>query len=154
MVNRQLGIRKGVLGETRAIAEDLIQNRISTIVFARSRIQVEVLVNHLKQVTAGRLGDSGLVRGYRGGYLASQRRQIEQGLRAGRILGVVSTNALELGIDIGSLEACVICGYPGTISGTWQQAGRAGRRQGKPNRDGSQLQPPKPIYHCASRIFL
>lgn len=130
VINRQLGIRKGALGETRAIAEDLIQNHISTIVFARSRIQVEVLVNHLKQITAGRLGDSGLVRGYRSGYLASQRRQIEQGLRSGRILGVVSTNALELGIDIGSLEACVICGYPGTISGTWQQAGRAGRRQG------------------------
>lgn len=130
VVNRQLGIRRSAVLETRRIAAALVANRISTIVFAKSRVITEVLVNYLKKQTADRLGDSGLVRGYRGGYLPSERRDIEKGLRAGRILGVVSTNALELGIDIGSLSACVLCGYPGTISSTWQESGRAGRRSG------------------------
>ncbi|MBE0600813.1 MAG: ATP-dependent helicase, partial [Firmicutes bacterium] len=124
VVNKQLGIRKGALNETRALAQTLLHNDIPTIVFAKSRIQVEVLTRALK--TSGKNGDA--VRGYRGGYLPSERQQIQRQLRAGEIKLVVSTNALELGVDIGSLTACVLCGYPGTIASTWQQAGRAGRR--------------------------
>ena len=103
----------------------------SPIVFARARLTVEVLVRYLKDMVRDPLGNAGRVRGYRGGYLPTQRREIERELRAGNILTVVSTNALELGIDIGQLDACVLCGYPGTIASTWQQAGRAGRRGGK-----------------------
>ncbi|MGI5877246.1 MAG: DEAD/DEAH box helicase [Christensenellales bacterium] len=128
VVNRQLGIRKSALLEARRISTMLIANRVSTIVFARSRVTMEVLLSYLKKQVEDRLGDSDLVRGYRGGYLPGERRDIERGLRSGRVLGVVSTNALELGIDIGSLSACVLCGYPGTIASTWQQSGRAGRR--------------------------
>ncbi|MEG0741286.1 MAG: DEAD/DEAH box helicase [Clostridia bacterium] len=129
VVNRQLGIRKGVVNETRHIAEALLRNGIPSIVFARSRLQVEVLTRALKECVRDPFGFSGRVRGYRGGYLPSERREIERGLRAGEIDLVVSTNALELGIDIGALTACVLCGYPGTIASTWQQAGRAGRRR-------------------------
>ncbi len=129
VVNRQLGIRKGVVPETRKIASLLVQNGIQTIIFARSRVTVEVLTKYLKDLVRDALGGAGRVRGYRGGYLPTERREIEQGLRAGRIDAVVSTNALELGIDIGALDACVLCGYPGTIASAWQQAGRAGRRK-------------------------
>ncbi len=129
VINRQLGIRKGVVNETRDIAGLLLANSIPTIVFARSRIQVEVLTRYMKEQARDPYGFSGRVRGYRGGYLPSERRAIEKGLRAGEIDMVISTNALELGIDIGSLTACVLCGYPGTIASTWQQAGRAGRRR-------------------------
>ncbi|NLI22540.1 MAG: DEAD/DEAH box helicase [Clostridiales bacterium] len=129
VVNRQLGIRRGVVGETRNIGGMLLSNAIPTIVFAKSRIQVEVLTRYFKEQARDPYGFSGRVRGYRGGYLPSERREIERGLRAGEIDMVVSTNALELGIDIGSLTACVLCGYPGTIASTWQQAGRAGRRK-------------------------
>jgi DEAD/DEAH box helicase domain-containing protein len=130
VVNRQLGIRKGSVQETKAIASTLLNNGVQTIVFAKSRLIVEVLTRHLKDMVRDPLGNAGRVRGYRGGYLPSERRDIESGLRRGVIDAVVSTNALELGIDIGALEACVLCGYPGTISSTWQQAGRAGRRKG------------------------
>ena len=130
VINQQLGIRRSVLNETMHVAQMLVQNHISSIVFAKSRVQVEVLTKRLKDLVRDPVGNSGRVRGYRGGYLPSERREIEQGLRAGNIDTVVSTNALELGIDIGSLTACVLCGYPGTIASTWQQAGRAGRRQG------------------------
>lgn len=129
VVNRQLGIRRGVVNEVRRIAEGLLRNAIPTIVFCKSRIQVEVITRHLKECVRTAYGFSGRVRGYRGGYLPSERREIEHGLRAGEVDMVVSTNALELGIDIGSLTACVLCGYPGTIASTWQQAGRAGRRK-------------------------
>jgi len=129
VVNRQLGIRKGVLPETRKIASMLLMNGIQTITFAKSRLQVEVLTRYLKDLARDPLGNAGRVRGYRGGYLPTQRREIERGLRAGQIDAVVSTNALELGIDIGALDACVLCGYPGTIASAWQQAGRAGRRK-------------------------
>lgn len=129
VVNKQLGIRKGVVQETRHIAGELLKNAIPTIVFARSRLQVEVLTRYMKEHVRDPFGFSGRVRGYRGGYLPSERREIERGLRAGEIDMVISTNALELGIDIGSLTACVLCGYPGTVASTWQQAGRAGRRK-------------------------
>ena len=130
VVNAQLGIRRGVLAETRKIATMLVRNDVQSIIFAKSRLQVEVLTRQLKELVCDPIGNSGKVRGYRGGYLPSERREIERGLRAGEIEAVVSTNALELGIDIGALEACVLCGYPGTIASTWQQSGRAGRRNG------------------------
>ena len=129
VVNRQLGIRKNVVNETRRIAGTLLQNDISTIVFTRSRVQVEVISRYLRDLCREKVGSQSRVRGYRGGYLPTERREIEKGLRSGDINMVVSTNALELGIDIGSLSACVLCGYPGAIASTWQQAGRAGRRK-------------------------
>lgn len=130
VINKQLGIRKSAVLETRALAGLLVKNDVQSIVFARSRLQVEVLVKYLKDLVVNSLGDSNRVRGYRGGYLPTQRREIEQGLRNGDITAVVATNALELGIDVGRLDACILCGYPGTIASTWQQAGRAGRRRG------------------------
>ena len=130
VVNKQLGIRRSSLLETRGLAALLVRNGIQTIVFGRSRLQVEVLTKYLKDLVRNVLGDAEKVRGYRSGYLPTQRREIEKGLREGRVTAVVSTNALELGIDIGRLDACVLCGYPGTIASTWQQAGRAGRRRG------------------------
>ena len=129
VVNRQLGIRAGVVPQVRNITGMLLKNGIQSITFARSRLNVEVLVKYLKEMVKDPLGNAGRVRGYRSGYLATQRREIERGLRAGKIDAVVSTNALELGIDIGALDACVLCGYPGTIASAWQQAGRAGRRK-------------------------
>ena len=130
VVNQQLGIRKSVLSQTQSIAAMLLKNHVQSIVFAKSRLQVEVMTRQLKALVADPLGNSGKVRGYRGGYLPHERREIEKGLRSGDIDAVISTNALELGIDIGALEACVLCGYPGTIASTWQQSGRAGRRHG------------------------
>lgn len=130
VVNQQLGIRRSCLLETRNIASMLVRNDIQSIVFARSRLHVEVLTKYLKDLVRSVLGEADRVRGYRGGYLPTQRRDIERGLRDGRVTAVVATNALELGIDIGRLDACVLCGYPGTIASTWQQAGRAGRRRG------------------------
>ena len=130
VINKQLGIRKSSLAEARALASLLVKNAIQTIVFARSRLQVEVLTKYLKDLVTDALGNSRAVRGYRGGYLPTHRREIEHGLRSGEITAVIATNALELGIDIGRLDACVLCGYTGTIASTWQQGGRAGRRRG------------------------
>ena len=130
VVNRQLGIRRSALQETKKISSYLLKSGLQSIVFCKTRLQVEVLTRQLKEQVSDTLGNSGRVRGYRSGYLPTQRREIEQGLRQGNIDTVISTNALELGIDIGSLDACVMCGYPGTIASTLQQAGRAGRRQG------------------------
>ena len=129
VINRQLGIRQGVIPVTRSISGMLLKNGIQAITFARSRLTVEVLTRYLKDMVRDPLGNAGRVRGYRGGYLPTERRSIEKGLRAGEVDAVVSTNALELGIDIGALDACVLCGYPGTIASAWQQAGRAGRRK-------------------------
>jgi DEAD/DEAH box helicase domain-containing protein len=103
-----------------------VQNNIQTIVFTRSRTGVELLLGYLRERVGH--GKRDAVRGYRSGYLPLQRREIERGLRDGAVRAVVATNALELGIDIGALDACVVTGYPGTIASTWQQMGRAGRR--------------------------
>ena len=127
VVNKPLGIRRSSLLEAEAVAHELIAASIPTIVFARSRLDTEVLVTYLRK-SFHKLGDTTeKIRAYRGGYLPKQRRQIERDLRDGKVLGVVSTNALELGIDIGTLQAAVLTGYPGTIASTWQQIGRAGR---------------------------
>ncbi|HET7466205.1 MAG TPA: DEAD/DEAH box helicase [Candidatus Dormibacteraeota bacterium] len=130
LLNRELGVRRSSMLEARRVAAPWIRAGIQTIVFCRSRLQVEVMLSYLRQDLAPRLDASRRVRGYRAGYLPLHRREIEAGLRAGDITGVVSTNALELGIDIGSLDASVLVGYPGTIASTWQQIGRAGRRSG------------------------
>ena len=127
VVNKPLGIRRSALLEAEAVAHDLIAAKIPTIIFTRSRLNTEVLVTYLRK-SFHKLGQPHeTIRAYRGGYLPKQRRQIEKDLREGKVLGVVSTNALELGIDIGSLQAAVLTGYPGTIASTWQQLGRAGR---------------------------
>ncbi len=130
VVNRELGIRRSALLESKEIAARLVEAGAQTIVFSRSRLNVEVLSTYLKHRFPPGPGQREVVRGYRGGYLPRERREIERDLREGRIKAVVSTNALELGIDIGTLNAAVLCGYPGTIASTWQQAGRAGRGQG------------------------
>ena len=130
VVNRQLGIRKSALNSARDVALSFLTKGMQTIVFAPSRLATEVLVTYLKEALETRPGSEGIIRGYRGGYLPLKRREIERGLREGSVLGVVSTNALELGIDIGSLDTAVLLGYPGSVASAWQQAGRAGRRSG------------------------
>jgi DEAD/DEAH box helicase domain-containing protein len=128
VVNPELGIRAPYLAEAARLALRFLRERIPTIVFAQSRLSTEVLLTAIKTGVADKTGDSGIVRGYRGGYLPTRRRAVEQGLRGGDVLGVVSTSALELGVDIGHLDVAVLAGYPGTIASLWQQAGRAGRR--------------------------
>ncbi len=128
IVNPTLGIRAGSLGAARRFARELLANRIPTIVFARSRIVVELLLRYLRSDAELARQPSAAIQGYRGGYLPNERRAIERGLRDSSVRGVVTTNALELGIDIGSLDACVMVGYPGTVASAWQQMGRAGRR--------------------------
>ncbi len=128
IVNKPLNIRRSATLESKKLASLFLENEIQTIVFARSRVRVEILLTYLQGLIKRKIGNKS-IRGYRGGYLPKQRREIEQGLRTGEIMGVVSTNALELGVDIGQLQVCVMNGYPGTIASTWQQGGRAGRRQ-------------------------
>ena len=130
VVNSQLGIRRSYLNETRRVARTFLDRGLQSIVFANSRLATEILVTYLKEDFARLPGEAEAIRGYRGGYLPRERREIERDLREGRLLGVVATNALELGIDIGSLDVAVLAGYPGTIASTWQRAGRAGRRRG------------------------
>ncbi|MCX7679367.1 MAG: DEAD/DEAH box helicase [Spirochaetes bacterium] len=127
VINEDLGIRASAIKEAVKIGEMIIKNRIPTIIFARSRLRVEIVSTYLRE----RCGDIPVV-AYRGGYLPNERRAIEKGLREGRITGVVSTNALELGIDIGMLDVAISVGYPGSISSMFQQFGRAGRR-GEPS---------------------
>jgi DEAD/DEAH box helicase domain-containing protein len=130
VINPELGIRAPYLGEAAKLAARFLKQDIPTIVFAQSRLATEVLLSTIKRAVQDKTGDSGKVRGYRGGYLPLRRRAVEQGLRSGEVRGVVTTSALELGIDIGHLDAAVLAGYPGTIASMWQQAGRAGRRSG------------------------
>jgi len=130
VVNAALGIRRSYVNESRRVASIFLRNGLQTIVFAGSRLITEVLLTYLKEDIETNIQKEGLIRGYRGGYLPLKRREIEKGLRSGEILGVVSTNALELGIDIGTLDVAVLAGYPGTIASTWQRAGRAGRKTG------------------------
>jgi DEAD/DEAH box helicase domain-containing protein len=130
LVDPQLGIRRSATLAAKDIAARFLQADVQTIVFARARLTTEVLLGYLRDSVAADGGAPQAVQGYRGGYLPGERRSIERGLREGAVRGVVATNALELGVDIGQLGACVMAGYPGTIASTWQQAGRAGRRAG------------------------
>ena len=128
VINRELGIRASLLKESVRLADDLLSHQIQTILFARSRRTVEVMLRYLRDASGSdSKSTEEQVRGYRSGYLPRQRREIERGLRQGRVRAVIATNALELGIDIGQMGAALLAGYPGTISSTWQQAGRAGR---------------------------
>lgn len=128
VVNAELGIRASSIKAASRVAARLIVEGAQTIVFARSRKRVEVITTYLRRMMRRLREDASAIQGYRGGYLPLERREIERGVKSGTIRGVVSTNALELGIDIGQLEAAVLAGYPGTVSSTWQQGGRAGRR--------------------------
>src|SRR5262252_1084740 len=130
VVNRALGIRRSCINESSRVAQEFLRRDLQTIVFANSRLHTELLLTYLQQVNPHPPGRPAAIRGYRGGYLPNERREIERGLKDGRIRGVVSTSALELGIDVGSLDTVVMAGYPGTIAATWQRAGRAGRRSG------------------------
>jgi DEAD/DEAH box helicase domain-containing protein len=131
VVNQQLGIRRSYIAETRRIAAEFLKRKLQLIVFTQSRLTTEILTTYLKDDFDGPPGTKEQIRGYRGGYLPQRRREIEKGLREGSVRAVVSTNALELGIDIGALDVCVMAGYAGTIAATWQRAGRAGRRSGR-----------------------
>jgi DEAD/DEAH box helicase domain-containing protein len=133
IVNRDLGLRRSALLESVRLAKSLLDHNIQTIVFARARKSVELILRYLRRETAlpplrGEPEGGDQIRGYRSGYLPRRRREIERGLRVGEVRAVVATTALELGIDIGGLGAAILTGYPGTIAGTWQQAGRAGRQ--------------------------
>lgn len=140
IVDQRLGLRRSALHESVRLAEDLINYDIQTIIFARSRRTVEIILTYLREtyssdykppstleITGVDSNISRLIRGYRSGYLPLHRREIESGLRKGSVRAVVATNALELGIDIGGIGATLLVGYPGTIAATWQQAGRSGR---------------------------
>ena len=130
MVNRALGIRRSYINEACRVSQEFLKRDLQTMVFANSRLHTELMLTYLQQANPQQPGRATNIRGYRGGYLPNERRDIERGLRDGQIRGVVSTSALELGIDVGSLDTVVMAGYPGTIAATWQRAGRAGRRSG------------------------
>ena len=129
VVNHELGIRESYLKASVKLTQDLLKAEVSTLVFGRSRTGVEVMLKYLREKMVSEGGDPSSVMAYRGGYLPNERRQIERELRQGKIKCVVATNALELGIDIGSLDAVVCAGYPGSLAALWQRFGRAGRRQ-------------------------
>lgn len=130
VVNRALGIRRSYINEACRVSQEFLNRDLQTMVFANSRLHTELMLTYLQQANPQQPGKVTNIRGYRGGYLPNERRDIERGLRDGQIRGVVSTSALELGIDVGSLDTVVMAGYPGTIAATWQRAGRAGRRSG------------------------
>jgi DEAD/DEAH box helicase domain-containing protein len=129
VVNPDLGLRASARSQSNRIARLAIKAGLKTLVFAQSRTMVEVLTKYLKDVFDHDPRKPARIRAYRGGYLPNERRAAERDMRAGRIDGIVSTSALELGVDIGSLDVVVLNGYPGSIAGTWQRLGRAGRRQ-------------------------
>ncbi len=131
VVNPELGIRASYLKTAVRLVGDLVRRNVPTILFGQSRNSVEVMLKYLRDRLVQDRIDPSTIMGYRGGYLPGTRRNIEAQLRAGEVKCVVATNALELGIDIGSLDAVVCAGYPGSVAALWQRFGRAGRRQGQ-----------------------
>ncbi len=129
VVNPDLGLRASARSQSNRIARLAIRAGLKTLVFAQSRTMVEVLTKYLKDVFDHDPRKPARIRAYRGGYLPTERRAAEKAMRDGRIDGIVSTCALELGVDIGSLDVVILNGYPGSIAATWQRFGRAGRRQ-------------------------
>ncbi len=129
VVNAELGIRQSYIKTAVRLTRDLVRADVTTLVFGNSRNGVEVMLKYLRDKLASDHIDPSAIHAYRGGYLPDTRRRIEAALRAGEIRCVVATNALELGIDIGALDAVVCAGYPGTMAGLWQRFGRAGRRR-------------------------
>jgi DEAD/DEAH box helicase domain-containing protein len=129
VINPDLGIRASARSQTTRIARMAVKRGLKSILFAQSRLMVEVLTKYLKDAFDRDPRSPARVAAYRGGYLPTERRAMEKKLREGRIDCVISTSALELGVDIGSLDLCILNGYPGTVAGTWQRLGRAGRRQ-------------------------
>ncbi len=129
VVNPDLGLRASARSQSNRIARLAIKAKLKTLVFAPSRTMVEVLTKYLKDVFDHDPRKPARIRAYRGGYLPTERRAVEREMRAGQVDGIVATNALELGVDIGALDVVVLNGYPGTIAATWQRFGRAGRRQ-------------------------
>lgn len=129
VVNPDLGLRASARSQSNRIARLAIRAGLKALVFAQSRTMVEVLTKYLKDVFDHDPRKPPRIRAYRGGYLPTERREVERAMREGRIDGIVSTSALELGVDIGSLDVVVLNGYPGSIAATWQRLGRAGRRQ-------------------------
>ena len=128
IIDRSTGARGSALTLADRWALPFLRAGRQTIVFGRGRVAVEILLTGLREALRESFGPRDRVRGYRAGYLPTERRSIERGLRDGEVLGVVSTNALELGMDIGRLDIAILAGYPGSIASTWQQIGRAGRR--------------------------
>jgi DEAD/DEAH box helicase domain-containing protein len=129
IMNPGLGLRASARSQSNRIARLAIRSGLKTLVFARSRTLVEVLTKYLKDVFDHDPRKPARIRAYRGGYLPSERRAAERAMRHGRVDGIVATSALELGVDIGTLDAVVLNGYPGSIAATWQRIGRAGRRE-------------------------
>jgi DEAD/DEAH box helicase domain-containing protein len=129
VVNADLGLRASARSQSNRIARIAIKSGLKTLVFAQSRLMVEVLTKYLKDIFDHDPRKPARIRAYRGGYLPTERRQAERAMRQGRIDGIVSTSALELGVDIGSLDVVILNGYPGSVAATWQRFGRAGRRQ-------------------------
>lgn len=127
ITDKQTRTRRSSLLTAAQIATDALLSGINNIVFTRSRINVELMLKQVKKEILKKNGDPSIVAGYRAGYLPEERRKIEQGLKERELSGVISTNALELGIDIGALDLTILHGYPGSIASTWQQIGRAGR---------------------------
>lgn len=130
VVNAELGIRQSYTKAAVRLTADLVRARVPTLVFGQSRNQVEVMLKYLRDALADERLPEEAIQAYRGGYLPETRRRIERGLRDGDVRCVVATNALELGVDIGSLDAVVCAGYPGNLAATWQRFGRGGRRKG------------------------
>jgi DEAD/DEAH box helicase domain-containing protein len=128
IVNEELGIRASYVKQTVSLAADLVRARVPTIVFGPSRNSVETMLKYLREALAKDRIAPDSIMAYRGGYLPEQRRAIERRLRSGEIACVVATNALELGIDVGGLDAVVCASYPGSVAAMWQRFGRAGRR--------------------------
>jgi DEAD/DEAH box helicase domain-containing protein len=129
VINADLGLRASARSQSTHIARLALKLGLKTILFANTRLEVEVLTKYLKDAFDADPRNPARVAAYRGGYLPTERRDKERKLRAGRLDCVVSTSALELGMDIGALDVCVLNGYPGSVAGTLQRFGRAGRRQ-------------------------